>query len=166
MGGGVNGVVLGLNERAWEIADLLVANAGARRVAARTHLGGARVIDAGIDVPGGHGAGLALAEICMGGLGDIDYAPVVIGGESWPGGRVWTDHPAGSCMAAQYAGWAIQVGKDFAMGSGPLRAHARVEKELYEKLAYGEQARRGALVLETGHPPPDGVVGGGARRQG
>jgi len=166
MGGGVNGVVLGLNERAWEIADLLVANAGALRVAARTLLGGARVIDAGIDVPGGHGAGLALAEICMGGLGDIDYAPVVIGGESWPGVRVWTDHPAVSCMASQYAGWAIQVGKYFAMGSGPLRAHARVEKELYEKLAYGEQARRGVLVLETRNPPTDDVAAWVAQKAG
>ncbi|MGH7548545.1 MAG: methenyltetrahydromethanopterin cyclohydrolase [Gemmatimonadales bacterium] len=166
MGGGVNGVVLNLNERAWEIADLLVANAGARRVAARTLPGGARVIDAGIDVPGGHGAGLALAEICMGGLGDIDYAPVVIGGESWSGVRVWTDHPAVSCMASQYAGWAIQVGKYFAMGSGPLRAHARVEKELFGKLAYGEQARRGVLVLETRSPPTDDVAAWVAQKAG
>jgi len=166
MGGGVNGALLGLNERAWEIADLMVANAGAMRVAARMLPGGARVIDAGIDVPGGYGAGLALAEICMGGLGAIDCAPVVIGGESWSGVRVWTDHPAVSCMASQYAGWAIQVGKYFAMGSGPLRAHARVEKELFEQLAYAEQARRGVLVLETRNPPTDDVAAWVAQKAG
>jgi methenyltetrahydromethanopterin cyclohydrolase len=89
----------------------------------------------------------------MGGLGHIDYAPVVVGPDTWPGVRVWTDHPAVSCMASQYAGWAIEVGKYFAMGSGPLRAHARVEKELFGKLGYAETAQRGVLVLETRAAP-------------
>jgi methenyltetrahydromethanopterin cyclohydrolase len=94
----------------------------------------------------------------MGGLGDVDYAEVVIGGEPWPGVRVWTDHPAVSCMASQYAGWAIEVGKYFAMGSGPLRAHARVERELFQKLDYAEQATRGVLALETRAAPTDEVA--------
>jgi len=149
---------LGLNDRAWEIADRMVGDAAALRVAARRLANGARVIDAGIDVPGGYGAGLALARICMGGLGEIDYAPVVIGGQTWPGVRVWTDHPAVSCMASQYAGWAIQVEKYFAMGSGPLRAHVRVESELFKKLDYGERASRGVLVLETRLLPTDEVA--------
>jgi methenyltetrahydromethanopterin cyclohydrolase len=159
MGGGVNGAGLGLNERAWRIADGMTAGADALRVAVRALPGGARVIDAGIDTPGGYGAGLALAEICMGGLGHIDYAPTVIGTDMWAGVRVWTDHPTVSCMASQYAGWAIQVGKYFAMGSGPLRAHARVEKELFGKLGYLETARRGVLVLETRTAPTDEVAG-------
>ena len=160
MGGRMSGASLGLNERAWQIADRMTANAAALGIA--VHQSGdstsARVIDAGIDAPGGLGAGLALAEICMGGLGDIGYTPVMIGGDSWPGVRVWTDHPAVSCMASQYAGWAIQVGKYFAMGSGPLRAHARVEKELFGKLGYAETARRGVLVLETRSAPTDQVT--------
>src|SRR5204863_448478 len=86
---------------------------------------------------------------CMGGLGHVDYVPLAIGPDVMPGVRVWTDHPAVSCMASQYAGWAIQVGKYFAMGSGPLRAHARVERELFGKLGYSETGRRGVLVLET-----------------
>jgi len=160
MGGGVSGpsAGLGLNARAWQIADAMAANAEALRVVVRTLPGGARVIDAGIDAPGGFGAGRALAEICTGGLADIAYPPVPIGGETWPGVRVWTDHPAVSCMASQYAGWAIQVGKYFAMGSGPLRAHARVEKELFAKLGYAERAERGVLVLETRTLPTDEVA--------
>jgi methenyltetrahydromethanopterin cyclohydrolase len=154
----VSAASLALNDRAWTLADRMVADAAALRVAAHRLPNGARVIDAGIDVPGGYGAGLALARICMGGLGEIDYAPVAIGGETWPGVRVWTDHPAVSCMASQYAGWAIQVDKYFAMGSGPLRAHARVESELFEKLDYGERAARGVLVLETRLLPTDAVA--------
>ncbi|HZI21054.1 MAG TPA: methenyltetrahydromethanopterin cyclohydrolase [Gemmatimonadales bacterium] len=149
---------LGLNERAWLLADAMVARAAELRVNARTLAGGARVIDAGIDVTGGYGAGRALAEICMGGLADVAYPPVSIGSESLPGIRVWTDHPAVSCMASQYAGWAIHVGKYFAMGSGPLRAHARVEQELFGKLRYAETAGRGVLVLETRAAPTDEVA--------
>ena len=129
-----------LNAAAAEIADGLEEHAGAVRVRTRTLTNGARVIDAGIETDGGLDAGLALAEICMGGLGTVSYTPVQLGGESWPGVTVWTDHPAVSCMASQYAGWAISVGKYFAMGSGPLRAHARVEKELFEKLKTGASA--------------------------
>jgi len=160
MGGGVSGprAGLGLNERAWQIADAMAANAEGLRVAVHRLPGGARVIDAGVDAPGGFGAGRALSEICTGGLADIAYPPVPIGGDPWPGVRVWTDHPAVSCMASQYAGWAIQVGKYFAMGSGPLRAHARVEKELFAKLGYAEQAQRGVLVLETRTLPSDEVA--------
>ena len=126
MGGGVSGPGggLGLNERAWQLADAMAVDADALRVGVRNLPGGARVIDAGVEAPGGFGAGRALSEICTAGLADIAYPPVPIGGETWPGVRVWTDHPAVSCMASQYAGWAIQVGKYFAMGSGPLRAHA------------------------------------------
>src|SRR4029077_1220219 len=46
----------------------------------------------------------------------------------------------------------------FAMGSGPLRAHARVERELYAKLGYAERAQRGVLVLETRLAPTDEVA--------
>src|SRR2546426_910578 len=160
MGGGVSasGGELGVNERAWLIADAMAKNAAALRVAVRQLPGGARVIDAGIDATGGFGAGRAVAEIGGGGLADIASPPVPIGGETWPGVRVWTDHPAVSCMASQYAGWAIQVGKYFAMGSGPLRAHARVEKELFTKLGYAERAERGVLVLETRTLPTDEVA--------
>jgi methenyltetrahydromethanopterin cyclohydrolase len=83
---------------------------------------------------------------------------VQIDGQAWPGVTVWTDHPAVSCMASQYAGWAISVEQFFAMGSGPLRAHARVERELFDKLAYAEEATRGVLVLEGRVLPTDAVA--------
>ena len=68
-------------------------------------------------------------------------------------------------MASQYAGWAINPEGFFAMGSGPLRAKARVEKELFAKLGYAEDATRGVLVLEGRTLPTDEVaaLGGAAR---
>jgi methenyltetrahydromethanopterin cyclohydrolase len=148
---------LRMNELATEIADELVEHAPLFRVVSHSLASGARVIDAGVEMDGGYDAGLALAEICMGGLGHVSYTPLQIGAEGWPGVTVWTDHPAVACMASQYAGWAISVEKFFAMGSGPLRAHARVERELYEKLGYEEEAAHGVLVLE-GRKLPDEAV--------
>jgi len=83
---------------------------------------------------------------------------MTIDGESWPAVHVWTDHPAEACMASQYAGWAINPEAFFAMGSGPLRAKARVEKELFAKLGYAEDATRGVLVLEGRTLPNDDVA--------
>ncbi|MBA3258950.1 MAG: methenyltetrahydromethanopterin cyclohydrolase [Gemmatimonadales bacterium] len=148
---------MAMNEQAVEIADSMVEHAALLRVRSVTLPGGARVIDAGVEVDGGYDAGLALAEICMGGLGSVAYTPLQVGETSWPGLTVWTDHPAVACMASQYAGWAISVDKFFAMGSGPLRAHARVEKELFERLGYAEEVDHGVLVLE-GRTLPDDTV--------
>jgi methenyltetrahydromethanopterin cyclohydrolase len=149
---------LRMNEAAGEIADTMADQPELLRVNSYRLAGGARVIDAGVNAPGGIEAGIALAEICMGGLGNVSCTPVQIGQQSYPGLTVWTDHPAVACMASQYAGWAISVGKYFAMGSGPLRAHARVERELFEKLSYEEEADEGVLVLETRTLPTDEVV--------
>jgi methenyltetrahydromethanopterin cyclohydrolase len=147
-----------MNELASEIADGMEEHASLLRVKSTTLPGGAKVIDAGVETEGGYDAGLALVEICMGGLGNVAYTPVQVDGQAWPGVTVWTDHPAVSCMASQYAGWAISVEKFFAMGSGPLRAHARVERELFEKLAYAEEATHGVLVLEGRVLPTDAVA--------
>jgi methenyltetrahydromethanopterin cyclohydrolase len=159
---------LRMNEAASEIADWMADQADRLRIRSYRLASGARVIDAGVEVDGGLDAGLALAKICMGGLGNISITTLQIGGGQYPGVTVWTDHPAVSCMASQYAGWAISVGKFFAMGSGPLRAHARVERELFEKLGYEERADEGVLVLETRALPTDEVaawVGDKARLQ-
>src|SRR5262245_10461111 len=134
---------LNMNQRAWDLADRAVTRADQWRLAVRTLDCGARVIDAGIDAGGGFAAGRLLADLCMGGAGHIEYASLTIAGDTWPGVQVWTDHPAECCMASQYAGWAINPNGYFAMGSGPLRAKARVEKELFEKLQYAEDATRG-----------------------
>ena len=149
---------LRMNERAWALADACAVRADELRIAVLTLASGARVIDAGVDTTGGLGAGRVLAELCMGGLGHVEPTSMTIDGESWPAVHVWTDHPAEACMASQYAGWAINPEGFFAMGSGPLRAKARVEKELFAKLGYAEDATRGVLVLEGRTLPNDDVA--------
>jgi methenyltetrahydromethanopterin cyclohydrolase len=157
---------LGMNERAWVLTDRAVELAAELRVASHTLAVGARVIDAGVNVPGGFAAGRALAELCMGGLGHVEFASLTIAGQVWPGVQVWTDHPAESCMASQYAGWRIDPAGYFAIGSGPLRARARVERELFARLGYVEAATRGVLVLEARTLPDDDVATWVAGRAG
>jgi methenyltetrahydromethanopterin cyclohydrolase len=158
MDGGVAGGSLRLNERAAAIADAMVADADLLGVAAATLDNGARVIDCGIAAPGGLEAGRLLAEACMGGAGRVGFTAVDLDGLRLPGVHVRTDHPALACLGSQYAGWAIKPEGYFAMGSGPLRAVARVEGELFARLAYGEPATgRGVLVLES-RTPPDAAV--------
>jgi methenyltetrahydromethanopterin cyclohydrolase len=148
------------------MADRCLANANELQIAGDLIDGGARLIDAGITVPGGLAAGLALADVCMGGLGHVACVPLVLGDEQWPGLQVWTDHPAIACMASQYAGWAINPDGYFAMGSGPLRAKARVERELFAKLRYAEEAARGVLVLEGRNAPTPAVAAWVASKAG
>jgi methenyltetrahydromethanopterin cyclohydrolase len=150
--------MLSMNQRAWQLADTLAARADELHIGVHALAGGARVLDAGVNARGGLEAGRALAELCMGGLGHVAFVPITIDGRSWPAVQVWTDHPAAACMASQYAGWAINPEGFFAMGSGPLRAKARVERELFAKLAYGEEAGRGVLVLEGRTLPGDAVA--------
>jgi methenyltetrahydromethanopterin cyclohydrolase len=142
-------LTLDMNERAWALASSHIERAAELGIAVHTLPGGARVIDAGVNVSGGLAAGQALTVLCMGGLGHVEYTTLTIGADTWPGVQVWTDHPSESCMASQYAGWAINPDGYFAMGSGPLRAKARVERELFAKLGYEENASRGVLVLES-----------------
>jgi methenyltetrahydromethanopterin cyclohydrolase len=155
-----------MNERTWTLASAVEPRADEFGIEVHTLSNGARVIDAGIHVVGGLAAGRLLVELCMGGFGHVDFLHAVIDGESWPAVQVWTDHPAISCMASQYAGWQIDPEGFFGMGSGPLRALARVERELFEKLRYAEDGSRGVLVLETRTLPDESVAAWIAERSG
>lgn len=157
---------LGMNERAARIADAICADPDALRVGVKTLNNGARVIDAGVEAPGGLAAGRRLAEACMGGLGQIGFTTLDFGDPWLPGLTVTTDHPAESCMASQYAGWKIDPEGYFAMGSGPLRAIARVETALFDKLGYQEEGERGVLVLEGRELPTEAVADYAAERSG
>ena len=119
---------LGMNARALSLADRSIERAAELRVAAHMLASGARVVDAGIEVPGGFAAGRVLAELCMGGLGEV--ARLGAGRAGWPSWlQVHSSQPVLACMASQYAGWSLAASKEdtggkkfFALGSGPARA--------------------------------------------
>ena len=105
---------LSVNRRAAELTAAL------RRDAAMLNLGvthgprGETLIDAGAKQRGGIDAGLRIAEICLGGLGEVRLTPDSAT-PRWP----WTiavrsSQPVIACLGSQYAGWSLAhgTGKD------------------------------------------------------
>jgi methenyltetrahydromethanopterin cyclohydrolase len=147
-----------LNERAFRLADYLAANAASLRLAVQQTPGGSRVIDCGIAVPGGVQAGLGLARVCLAGLAEVALMPGTLPEIPCPLVQVATDHPVLACMASQYAGWQVSVGKYFAMGSGPMRA-AYGKEELFDAIPGRETPTVAVGVLETRKLPTEQVLG-------
>ena len=146
-----------LNERAMRLADYVAANAATLRIEVHTSTAGARLLDCGIKTPGGLQAGLALGRVCLAGQAELTLAPGEVAGIACPSVVVTTDNPVLACMASQYAGWQIAVGKFFAMGSGPMRA-AYGKEELFAHIPGKEQAPVAVGVLETRKLPDDAVI--------
>src|SRR5262249_54336698 len=111
----------------------------------------------GIQAEGGLQAGLGLARVCMAGQAEVALVPGDVDGVPGPLVTVTTDHPVSACMASQYAGWQISVGKFFAMGSGPMRA-AYGKEALFDKIPGREQPPVAVGVLETRKLPDEAVV--------
>ena len=146
-----------LNERALRVAEQMIDEAAALRIAVRRIGAGARILDCGVETAGGMLAGVALARVCLSDLGEVSIVPGDAGGIPCPYVQVVTDNPVRACMASQYAGWQIKVGRSFAMGSGPMRA-AYGKEELIGHIAGKEQSPVAVGVLETRKIPDDGVV--------
>src|SRR3954454_7426426 len=146
-------MTLSLNQRARALVDRLADERDALRIAVRTLPGGALLVDCGSSVPGGLEAGRRFAEITMGGLGSVTFAPLVLDGRWFPGLTVLTDHPALACLGSQYAGRQIKRDDYFAMASGPGRALIRGE-DLFDDLDVDERASAAVLCLETRDAPP------------
>jgi len=152
---------ISVNERAATLVERMIADAAELRIGVTRGEYGETCIDAGSQHAGSIAAGLRMAAICMGGLGEIDLVPSRLT-PHWP----WTlvtrsANPVIACLGSQYAGWKLAhgEGKDafFALGSGPARALARREP-LFDKLGYADKANCATLVLESARPAPPPIV--------
>lgn len=146
---------LSVNHRAQALVQALRREAAALNVRVAEGPLGETLIDAGAE--GGVAAGLRIADICMGGLGQASLRPDSAT-PRWP----WTiavtsSQPVIACLGSQYAGWSLSHGKFFALGSGPARALAQKEK-IFGDIGYGDEYDSATLVIESGRPPPPEVV--------
>lgn len=144
---------MGLNEMAFEAFEEMLDFEDELQIASSELENGTIVVDAGVKVQGGLGAGVYLSRLCMADLANIQLTPCDVLGAPVPGVQVATDHPAISCMASQCAMWQIKGEKYFAMGSGPARVLARKTKDLYEKMGFEQYSDVGVLVLESNKLP-------------
>ena len=120
---------------------------------------GARLIDAGIEAPGGLEAGRCIGEICLGGLGRVALrAADTFNRWTWHV-DVHSGDPVTACLGSQYAGWSLSHGEGkgafHALGSGPARAIGSREP-LFDELNFRNPPGPTTLVLEVDrHPPPE-----------
>lgn len=152
---------ISVNKAAARLVARLIADASELRIGVTRGELGETLIDAGSKSLGSIAAGLRIAEICMGGLGNIRLVPSAAA-PRWP----WTlvvqsSNPVVACLASQYSGWRLtddEPKRPFvALGSGPARALARREK-LFEALSYADDAATATLIIEGDRPPPAKVV--------
>jgi methenyltetrahydromethanopterin cyclohydrolase len=154
---------LSVNKLAATHVARLTEDAARLRLAVSRDASGVTLVDAGVATPGSVEAGRLIAEICMGGLGEVRLAAGAHKG--WPSWlQVRSSQPVLACMASQYAGWSLAASKEetggkkfFALGSGPARALA-VREDLFEELGYRDRSETGALVLEVDQLPPRVVL--------
>lgn len=150
-----------LHATAMPLLHDMVSEANALRIGVNRLDNGARILDAGIQYPGGLEAGRKIALLCLGGLGSVS---ITTGGQAprWPlTVHVHTANPVLACLGSQYAGWSLAHGEGksafHALGSGPGRALA-VKEPLFDELGYRDQADQTCLVLEVDKLPPEALV--------
>jgi methenyltetrahydromethanopterin cyclohydrolase len=141
------------------LVEALVRDAARLRIGVEAHASGCRIVDAGIRHPGGLEAGRRIADICLGGLGDVRLVSTP---HRWPlRVSVVASDPVLACLGSQYAGWSLAVGEGkgafHALGSGPGRSLS-VKEALFDELGYRDAADATCLVLEVDTTPPDAVV--------
>ncbi len=146
---------MGLNLRACELVERLLADS-AIHASVEDH-GSGRLVDLGLQQPGGFQAGILLSQICLAGLGEVSLVASRGGFQTGADVVVWTDHPVTACLGSQYAGWQISAGDFFALGSGPMRNLARTEK-LFETLAAVSSTDCWNLPSEDNTPGVVGVI--------
>ena len=150
--------MVSVNELGLDLFEELVENADLFNVAYHELDNGARIVDCGVAVPGGFGAGDYFTRICMGGLGDIAFRQGMVGKFPMTFIDVNTDFPAISCIGAQKAGWTGKPENFLAMGSGPARALALQPKHTYEVIGYEDECDAAVICLEADHLPSGAVM--------
>jgi methenyltetrahydromethanopterin cyclohydrolase len=157
-------MTLSINALARPRVEQLLATAQALAVQVHYEAGGVCIVDAGLAARGSVQAGLLIAEICMGGLGQVRLRSGAAA-SGWP---TWLDvssaQPVLACLGSQYAGWSLSASKEetgarkfFSLGSGPARALAAKEK-LFAEIAYRDHAATGVLVLEVDRDAPQFII--------
>ncbi len=114
--------------------------------------------------------GKLVGEICMGGLGTVEFSHYNLDGHFLPSVTVHTSEPLISCIASQLAGWNVKLKKEVekngqmkkkvifqSLGSGPARAKSKVEK-IFNEIDYIDNSDCAVIVFETPKFPNEEVM--------
>lgn len=148
---------ISINQLSQSLVTALINDASVLNLNVYQHVSGAKIVDAGIEIAGGLEAGRRIAEICMGGLGQVNFVPNSHF-EHWSAGvQVTAKNPVLACLGSQYAGWALSFDKFFSLGSGPARSVAQRE-DIFTDIQYKDSAEKTVLILETDKIPPTEII--------
>lgn len=156
-------VTVSPNAKALDIFKQLKNKSGDYKVGVSVTKGRNRatIIDAGVEECGSTTAGLYVAAITMGGLGQVALTPYGPCEQSSASKRVRvaTENPGLALMGCQFAGWNLaKFGYD-AMASGPGRLLSRKPKYFFEKYPrYKDESDVAVLFIEARQLPTDAQV--------
>lgn len=137
-----------LNARARVLVQEMCSAADQLRIRA-VPVGGALVLDCGVETEGTLDAGLWMARAATADLADVALRDGTV--------CVASDQPVLACLGSQYAGWKVEVPGYFAIASGPMRAMRRNEK-VYEMISEQEESEVAVGLLEASRLPDALVV--------
>ena len=146
-----------LNRMATEIADEAIDFADELGIEPVDLDNGARVLDFGVDAPGGIEAGLLCVEIQTAGLATVTTRMDEVAGAPIPHVELTSDRPALALLGAQKAGWELSVGEFEGLGSGPARALVGGESVL-ERIEYYDDFDFAVLATEADRLPDERVT--------
>ncbi|TFG05159.1 MAG: methenyltetrahydromethanopterin cyclohydrolase [Promethearchaeota archaeon] len=156
-----------INELALKLVNKIIDNKELYGAEIKTLSNGSTVVDM---TNASWIGGKLVGEICMGGLGSVEFTSYELDGTYLPAVNVHTSEPIISCMASQLAGWSVKLKKEVekdgqikkkvvfqSLGSGPARAKAKTEK-LFDEIDYTDDSDCAILVFETRKMPDEEVM--------
>jgi len=146
-----------LNRMATDLVDEAIDFAEELNVAVGALDNEARVIDFGVEVPGGIEAGLLLAEIQTAGLSTVSTTLDDVAGTPLTHVELSTDHPALALLCAQKAGWEVTTDDFEGLGSGPARALV-AEEDIFQRAGYRDEFDFAVLALEADQLPDEAIA--------
>ncbi|TKJ24602.1 MAG: methenyltetrahydromethanopterin cyclohydrolase [Promethearchaeota archaeon Loki_b31] len=156
-----------INELTLKLVEKIIENKDFYKAEIHKFDNGATVLDM---TNASWNGGKLVGEICMGGLGTVDFTSYNLDGHYIPSVNVYTSEPIISCMASQLAGWKVKLKKEVekegvikkktifqSLGSGPARVKSKVEK-LFEEIKYTDDSDCAVIVFETAKLPNEEVM--------
>jgi len=156
-----------INELTLKLVEKIIENKEFYKAEVHKFDNGATVLDM---TNASWNGGKIVGEICMGGLGTVDFTSYNLDGHYIPSVNVYTSEPIISCMASQLAGWNVKLKEEVekegvkkkktifqSLGSGPARAKSKVEK-LFEKIKYSDDSDCAVIFFETAKLPNEEVM--------
>ncbi len=121
---------------------------------------GATVVDMGLNVKGSWEAGLLFTRVCMGDMGVVQLGRWRLDDEiQFSAIEVFTEAPLIACLGSQIAGWKLGSGEFATIGSGPARAQAVVESDMYfEMTDYRDRYDEVVLCIQDIRMPGDDIA--------